>query len=107
MGVIAQRLIRTVCLNCKTSYFPSTELLNAVHYHGNDRRQFIRGEGCRNCYDTGFKGRVGVYEVFQVDRTIRELIANMAQADELERAHVANRGTLLRDHGIVLRSGPD
>src|SRR5690606_5385841 len=75
VGVIAQRLVRTICPGCKTSYYPEAELLDLIHYSGDRRRQFIRGEGCRDCYDTGFRGRLGIYEVFAANRSLREIIS--------------------------------
>ena len=73
VGVVAQRLIRTVCQACKTFSYPSRELLETIHYQGDQRRSFVRGEGCPKCHDTGFVGRTGIYEVMVVDREIREL----------------------------------
>ena len=55
-GVIAQRLVRTICPNCRSSYYPSAEYLEALHYQGDKRRSFSRGLGCRECFDTGFQG---------------------------------------------------
>jgi len=54
VGVVAQRLIRTVCPTCKTFSYPSRELLETIHYQGDQRRSFVRGEGCPKCHDTGF-----------------------------------------------------
>ncbi len=63
VGVIAQRLVRTICPNCRTTHYPSQELLASLHFRGDMRRSFSRGEGCRECFDTGFQGRMGIYEV--------------------------------------------
>jgi type IV pilus assembly protein PilB len=102
VGVIAQRLIRTVCPQCKTSYYPTPEVLASVQYNGDIRRQFVRGEGCRACYDTGFRGRVGVYEVLAADREMKELISSVAQIEDLKSEHLRKNGALLRDHGIEI-----
>ena len=74
VGVIAQRLLRTVCPHCRTTHYPSREYLEALHYQGDMQRAFARGEGCRECFDTGFQGRTGVYEVLPVEEKLRELI---------------------------------
>jgi len=66
LGIIAQRLVRTVCSSCKTSYYPGSEQLDAIRYQGDRRRQFVRGQGCRECYDTGFRGRTGIYDKITV-----------------------------------------
>ena len=102
LGVIAQRLVRTVCPACKSNYYPPAEQLDAVRYSGDRRRQFVRGHGCRECYDTGFRGRTGIYEVFTVDREVRELITKNASIDAL-RAHHRTLGCgCLLDEGIRL-----
>jgi type II secretory ATPase GspE/PulE/Tfp pilus assembly ATPase PilB-like protein len=61
VGVLAQRLVRNVCPECKTTYYPPSALLEAIHYKGDHRRSFIRGQGCLECHDTGFQGRTGIY----------------------------------------------
>jgi type II secretory ATPase GspE/PulE/Tfp pilus assembly ATPase PilB-like protein len=101
-GVIAQRLVRTVCPSCKTSYYPAQEQLDAIRYRGDRRRQFIRGQGCRECYDTGFRGRTGIYEVFTVDREARDLISAKGPIDLLREHHKSQGGELLLDEGIRL-----
>jgi type II secretory ATPase GspE/PulE/Tfp pilus assembly ATPase PilB-like protein len=63
VGVIAQRLVRTICPKCRASYYPTAEILDALKYQGDRRRSFLRGEGCAECFDTGFQGRTGIYEV--------------------------------------------
>src|SRR5262249_29645071 len=75
VGVGAQRLVRSVCPKCRTTYYPSAEYLEALHYTGDKRRSFARGEGCRECFDTGFQGRIGIYEVLPTDAELRRLVA--------------------------------
>jgi type IV pilus assembly protein PilB len=102
VGVVAQRLIRTVCPSCKTFVYASAELLETIHYSGDRRRSFIRGEGCPKCHDTGFVGRTGIYEVMVVDRVIRELISRRAGTDELRDAYRQSGGKTLLEQGIRL-----
>ncbi len=101
-GVISQRLVRKVCQNCKTTYYPPPEVLDLLRYKGDRRRQFVRGEGCRECYDTGFRGRVGVYEVLTVNREVRQVIANGGDLDTMRQVHESQGGTLLVDEGVRL-----
>ena len=75
VGVVAQRLVRTICPHCKTTYYPTAEFLDAMHYQGDARRSFSKGAGCRECFDTGFQGRTGIYEVLASDTELRRLIA--------------------------------
>jgi type IV pilus assembly protein PilB len=81
VGVVAQRLVRTICPNCRTSYYPRAELLEALHYQGDMRRSFAKGEGCRECFDSGFKGRTGIYEVLPATVEVRRMITDQAPLD--------------------------
>ena len=83
VGVIAQRLMRTVCSHCRTSYYPTAEFLEALHYRGDKRRSFVKGEGCRECFDTGFQGRTGIYEVLPANAELRQLITGEATLDAI------------------------
>ena len=76
VGVVAQRLVRTICPKCKATYYPSADYLKALHYDGDMRRSFSRGEGCRDCYDTGFQGRTGIYEVLPANAELRQMISD-------------------------------
>ncbi|MGN6543513.1 MAG: GspE/PulE family protein [Aureliella sp.] len=102
VGVIAQRLVRTVCQACKTVYYPSDEVFDLLHYQGDRRRQFVHGKGCRVCYDTGLRGRVGIYEVMQVSREMRSIIARGGDVEEVRALHRNQGGSLLLDEGIAL-----
>jgi len=82
-GVIAQRLVRTICPTCRTSYFPSSEYLTALNYQGDTRRSFVKGEGCRDCFDTGFKGRLGIYEVLPSELELRQMISQQAHLEDI------------------------
>ena len=100
VGVIAQRLLRTICPNCRTHYYPTSDYLKMLHYQGDLRRSFHRGEGCSQCFDTGFRGRRGVYEVLSVNREIRELICHDPDNERLRDAHLKNGGSTLMSEGI-------
>ena len=102
VGVVAQRLIRTVCQSCKTFVYASAELLETIHYKGDKRRSFIRGEGCPKCHDTGYLGRTGIYEVMPIDREIRELISNRASTDDIRDCYRRTGGKTLLEQGIRL-----
>ena len=97
VGVIAQRLVRTICPHCRTSYYPTAEYLEALHYRGDLGRSFVKGEGCRECFDTGFSGRTGIYEVLPANAELRKLITQEAPLETVHR-WFENQGfpTLLR-----------
>lgn len=101
-GVVAQRLVRKVCPHCKMHYYPDRALLDAVRYQGDRRRQFVRGEGCDRCHDTGFEGRIGIYEVLTCPRELRELIVADPNVERLREWHRRQGGTTLLDEGIAL-----
>ncbi len=100
VGVIAQRLVRSVCPNCRTMYYPPEELLKTLRYQGNPDRQFVRGEGCHNCYDTGFKGRTGIYELIQGTQDLRDLIGRNPGVNALRKWNTENGGTTLLAEGL-------
>jgi type II secretory ATPase GspE/PulE/Tfp pilus assembly ATPase PilB-like protein len=100
VGVVAQRLVRTVCPECRTFTYPTAELLETIHYKGDKRRSFVRGAGCPKCHDTGFQGRIGIYEVMPIDREMRRLIADGATVDEIRDTHRRLGGRTLLEEGI-------
>jgi type IV pilus assembly protein PilB len=102
VGVVAQRLVRTICPACRTTYYPPAEILDTLHYAGDRRKQFARGEGCRACYDTGFKGRLGVYEILWASRAVRQVINENPNLEAIRAAHLAQGGTLLLNEGLRL-----
>jgi type IV pilus assembly protein PilB len=102
IGVIAQRLIRTNCQACKTAYYPPEEYFDMLRYQGDRRRQFVHGTGCRECYDTGLRGRVGIYEVLSVSREIRSVIAQGGDLESIRDIHLRQGGSLLVEEGVRL-----
>lgn len=102
VGVIAQRLVRSVCPRCRTNYFPSAEVLDRMSFKGDRRRQFVKGEGCPNCFDTGFKGRVGIYETLTVTSELRDLMTPDLNSQDVRRWYQKQGGKLLLEQGIAL-----
>jgi type IV pilus assembly protein PilB len=91
LGFVAQRLARTICPGCKASYYPSPELLESVGWSHRTSELFSKGEGCRACHNTGFKGRVGIYEVMLMDIEMQRLIGKSAPEAEI-REYLAQSG---------------
>jgi type IV pilus assembly protein PilB len=102
VGVVAQRLVRTICPTCRTTYYPSVEYLEALHFQGDKRRSFARGEGCRECFDTGFQGRKGIYEVLPSDAGLRSLIAREPTIEPIRRWLVDHGHETLLQCGLRL-----
>ncbi len=99
VGVIAQRLVRNLCVDCREPYYPSTKLLEEMHYTGDARHTFARSRGCSECYESGYRGRSGIYELLESNGQLRTLINEGADLDELRGAHV---GPTLMSEGLRL-----
>lgn len=79
LGVIAQRLARKICDSCSEEYSPSLSELNAVGLDPKNKEvKFFRGSGCDKCKQTGYKGRIGIHEILEMNDKIRDLITNRA-----------------------------
>ncbi|WP_461208506.1 GspE/PulE family protein [Desulfocurvus sp. DL9XJH121] len=96
---MAQRLVRRVCPHCKEAYDPPEAALRAMGIEP-DGHTFYRGKGCHRCNHVGYQGRVGLYEILNIDEMVQEMIMRRAPAKEITRAAVA-AGTLrtLREDG--------
>jgi type IV pilus assembly protein PilB len=102
-GVCAQRLVRRVCSRCKESYTPTDVELLELSLTPEDvqGRQFYRGVGCEYCNKTGYKGRMGLYEIMVLDDEMRELIMQSASTQVL-RNEARKRGMrTLRESGLL------
>jgi type II secretory ATPase GspE/PulE/Tfp pilus assembly ATPase PilB-like protein len=76
--------------------------LQAIRYQGDHRRQFVRGQGCPKCHDTGCLGRVGIYEVLSCGPELRDLIVKSHDAQTIRNWQRAQGGRSLLDEGIRL-----
>lgn len=100
VGVIGQRLLRRVCDSCKEPYTPGPDELAVFRQHGggSDKSTFYRGAGCNFCAGTGYRDRIGVYELLRITPEIRRLIVGWATTEELRRLAVAQgMRTMLRE----------
>ena len=94
-GVIAQRLVRRLCDDCKEEYFPTYEEASQILANEEDIQQLMktpiyRAKGCNKCGFSGYKGRLGVYEIMSINKEIKKLIALGAHDLEIEEAAVKN-----------------
>jgi type IV pilus assembly protein PilB len=89
MGVIGQRLLRKVCETCKTPYKPPADEMAFYQRHGGrPKDMFVQGVGCDNCSGTGYRERIGVYELLQITPELRRLIVGWATQDDLRKLAV-------------------
>jgi type IV pilus assembly protein PilB len=98
-GVLAQRLVRRICSNCKATYQPDAAELKAIGMSG-QQVTLYRGEGCRACSNTGYKGRAGIYEVLTMNPEIRALVVDNSPSDKIRAAGIRGGMKLLREDGI-------
>ncbi|MHC4441814.1 MAG: GspE/PulE family protein [Planctomycetota bacterium] len=104
-GIVAQRLARTICPSCKTSYYPAETTLAEAGWSDKKARAFQRGNGCRQCHESGFRGRTGIYEVMEVDDELRSLIQNGANEQEMRRYLISKNHQDLRQEGLRIVEG--
>ncbi len=102
-GIVAQRLVRKICTNCKTRFQPTEEMLMELSLTpemvGN--RQFFYGKGCEYCNNTGYKGRMGIYEIMTLDEELREGIMRRDSSSLLREMSIKKGMRTLRDSGIL------
>ena len=83
-GVISQRLVRRICPRCRKAYTPDDGELAELGLPSNSNEQFYRGEGCPDCFDTGYRGRIAVFEMLEITPKVRRMIADGASRLEIE-----------------------
>jgi type IV pilus assembly protein PilB len=101
-GVLAQRLLRTICKNCRAPYEPSLSILNQLNLTPDDigSKSFYTGNGCDKCGGSGYKGRKGIYELLDVTDPIRELITERAPTLVLKQKAIELGMVTLREDGL-------
>src|SRR3954466_6944479 len=102
-GIVAQRLCRKICNNCRDTYTPSEEQLMELELRPDDvaGKIFYYGKGCETCNNTGYKGRQGIYEIMMFDDELRDMIVKHASTQVL-RAESRKRGMrTLRQSGLL------
>ncbi|MDE0890660.1 MAG: GspE/PulE family protein [Planctomycetota bacterium] len=101
-AVVAQRLVRRICSNCREAYKPDEDLLREL---GPDSTQFedstlYFGKGCEECHHTGYKGRVGLFEILRLDAAMKSRVLKGGSTNELREAARASGMRSLRDSGL-------
>ncbi len=101
-GILAQRLVRTICKDCKMPYEPNESILNqlGISAHELGDKQFFTGGGCTSCGQSGYRGRRGLYELLNVTDPIRELITSRAPSVVLKQKAVELGMNTLREDGL-------
>jgi type IV pilus assembly protein PilB len=101
-GILAQRLLRTICKVCRTPYDPSQSILNQLGLTASDThgKQFFTGAGCGKCGQTGYKGRKGLFELLDMNDTLRDMVTKKAPTLALKQKAVEMGMTTLREDGV-------
>jgi type II secretory ATPase GspE/PulE/Tfp pilus assembly ATPase PilB-like protein len=83
IGVVAQRLVRVICPECKELYTPSDEERKFLKLP-DDVTELARGKGCDYCLNTGYYGRTGIFEVFEMDEDVRKLVLAQVPSSDIK-----------------------
>ncbi|OLE84616.1 MAG: hypothetical protein AUF76_02860 [Acidobacteria bacterium 13_1_20CM_2_65_9] len=108
IGVVAQRLVRRLCVHCRRQYTPPAETLRALNIADADAATipFYKSVGCDQCNHTGYRGRIGLYEVMRITDKLRRLIASRAPEDQVREAAIGGGMITLGEDGLAkVKSG--
>jgi general secretion pathway protein E len=100
LGVLAQRLVRRICPDCKTSYVPSKEELEELHVAPSPSIRLYKGAGCAQCFGSGFRGRLGVYELMPVSSRIKTQVLKSQDSEALRKVALEQEMVSLFGHGV-------
>ena len=102
-SVVAQRLVRRICNDCKTEYEPTDEMLMELELTRSDvaGRTFFYGKGCKKCNGSGYKGRIALFEIMLMNDRLRDMILEGASTQELQVAAREDGMRTLRDSGLI------
>jgi len=104
IGVIAQRLVRVICENCKEEYEPGKDVITGLHLkansNGDGKVKLYRGAGCSLCKNTGYYGRTSIYELIVLDEEIRSLIISKASSNIIKDAAIKKGMKTLKEIGL-------
>ena len=102
-AVVAQRLVRRICLECKVEYEPTVEMLMELNLTPSDvqGRTFFYGKGCKECNNSGYKGRIALFEIMQMTDRLRDLIMTGASTHEIQAMAREEGMNTLRDSGLI------
>jgi len=107
-GLIAQRLVRLLCPECKVPYTPSPEVIARLRVNKLDTTdaQFMRPAGCEKCRYTGFRGRTAIYEIIKITEDLKQMIVARRPSNEIKQQAIANGMRTIREDGwIKVRQG--
>jgi general secretion pathway protein E len=100
---LAQRLVRKICDNCKEAYKPSAKLLGELGLKASalKKGKLFQAKGCSHCLNTGYSGRVGIYELLPISNPIRKLILSHADSVQIKDLAISEGMTTLLEDGLI------
>ncbi len=102
-GIIAQRLVRKICVNCKEAYEPTEEQLMELDLRPEaiKGKKFYYGRGCDQCNSTGYRGRLGIFEIMTFNDEVREIVMSHGSTNVIRNAAKKNGMKMLREKGLT------
>ncbi len=98
LGCMAQRLVRKICPNCIETYTIESEKLAKVGFPVTDKTiELKRGKGCRECRQTGYKGRIGIFEIFPLSTQLKKMVVGNSPSEEMRQVAIREGMTTLRE----------
>ena len=105
IGVLAQRLVRKICSDCKVSYLPQEEELKGLEIEG-ETIEFFKGRGCGKCFNTGYKGRHGIYELMKITPSLKKQIMKTVDVSSIKRSFKEQtKEDLLKSGANLIKKG--
>lgn len=104
IGVLSQRLVRRICIDCKESYHPHPEQLRELGIKEQSflkiSKHFYRGKGCKKCRNTGYRGRLGIHELLEMSDNIKNVILENSDVDAIKKQGLKEKMVTLRRDGV-------
>lgn len=100
-GILAQRLVRKICPECKTPYAATQREMDILNLSSEKIPQLYKGTGCVNCNNTGYKGRCGIFELMTMTPNIQELVFEKRSSAEIRQTAILNGMRTLREDGVI------
>jgi type IV pilus assembly protein PilB len=101
LACMAQRLVRKICPECSAAFYPPKNVISELGLDETKQIRFYRGKGCKSCYDSGFKGRLGVYELLTMDEGLQRLVLENPSVDALKNYLKEAGIRTLKDYGYT------
>ena len=102
LAIVAQRLVRILCIDCRQSYLPDKTAMENIGISPDLVKDTVlyRAKGCDNCFNTGYKGRVAISEILVMDEKLKNLILKTHDSNQIKNEALKQNMETLRDDGI-------